>query len=70
MLIVGAGSGNDVAAALALGAGHVDAVEIDPVINELGRLHHPNRPYSDPRVIDPPRRRPRLRPQDARRVTT
>ena len=32
------------------GAGHVDAVEIDPVINELGRLHHPNRPYSDPRV--------------------
>ena len=50
VLIVGAGSGNDVAAALALGAGHVDAVEIDPVINELGRLHHPNRPYSDPRV--------------------
>jgi SAM-dependent methyltransferase len=49
-LIIGAGSGNDVAAALALGSGHVDAVEIDPVINELGRLHHPNRPYSDPRV--------------------
>ena len=50
MLIIGAGSGNDVAAALAHGAGHVDAVEIDPVINELGRLYHPNRPYSDPRV--------------------
>jgi SAM-dependent methyltransferase len=50
VLIIGAGSGNDVAAALALGAGHVDAVEIDPVINELGRLHHPNKPYSDPRV--------------------
>ena len=50
VLIIGAGSGNDVAAALAMGAGHVDAVEIDPVINELGRLHHPNRPYSDPRV--------------------
>ena len=50
VLIIGAGSGNDVAAALAQGAGHVDAVEIDPVINELGRLHHPNRPYSDPRV--------------------
>ena len=50
VLVIGAGSGNDVEAALALGAGHVDAVEIDPVINELGRLHHPNRPYSDPRV--------------------
>jgi SAM-dependent methyltransferase len=50
VLIIGAGSGNDVAAALASGANHVDAVEIDPVINELGRLHHPNRPYSDPRV--------------------
>ena len=50
VLIVGAGSGNDVAAALAQGAGHVDAVEIDPVFSELGRLHHPNRPYSDPRV--------------------
>ncbi len=50
VLIIGAGSGNDVAAALAQGAGHVDAVEIDPVINELGRIYHPNRPYSDPRV--------------------
>ncbi len=50
VLIVGAGSGNDVAAALAQGAGHIDAVEIDPVINELGQLHHPTRPYSDPRV--------------------
>ena len=50
VMIIGAGSGNDVAAALASGASHVDAVEIDPVINELGRLHHPNRPYSDPRV--------------------
>ena len=48
--IIGAGSGNDVAAALAHGANRVDAVEIDPVINELGRIHHPNRPYSDPRV--------------------
>ena len=50
VLIIGAGSGNDVAAALAHGVRHVDAVEIDPVINELGRRHHPNRPYSDPRV--------------------
>jgi SAM-dependent methyltransferase len=50
VLIIGAGSGNDVSAALANGVTHVDAVEIDPVINEIGRLHHPNQPYSDPRV--------------------
>jgi len=50
VMIIGAGSGNDVAAALARGAKHVDAVEIDPVINGLGRLRHPDRPYDDPRV--------------------
>jgi SAM-dependent methyltransferase len=50
VMIVGAGSGNDVAAALRSGARHVDAVEIDPVINLKGRLDHPDRPYSDPRV--------------------
>jgi predicted membrane-bound spermidine synthase len=50
VLILGAGSGTDVAAALRHGAKHVDAVEIDPVILQLGRDHHPNRPYSDPRV--------------------
>lgn len=51
VLVIGAGSGNDVAAALMHGAQHVDAVEIDPVIAELGRKHHPARPYDDPRVI-------------------
>jgi hypothetical protein len=50
VLIVGAGSGNDVAVALRQGARHVDAVEIDPVIQALGRDRHPNHPYSDPRV--------------------
>jgi SAM-dependent methyltransferase len=50
VLIVGAGSGNDVQAALDHGARHVDAVEIDPVIYEIGRADHPARPYSDPRV--------------------
>jgi SAM-dependent methyltransferase len=50
VMIIGAGSGNDVAAALANNVSHVDAVEIDPVINELGRAHHPNRPFDDPRV--------------------
>jgi SAM-dependent methyltransferase len=50
VLVLGAGSGTDVAAALKHGAKHVDAVEIDPVIVQLGRQHHPDRPYSDPRV--------------------
>ena len=50
VLIVGAGNGNDVAAALAAGAQHVDAVEIDPVLQDLGAEHHPDRPYDDPRV--------------------
>jgi len=48
--IVGAGTGNDVAAALRGGAGHVDAIEIDPAILLLGREAHPEHPYSDPRV--------------------
>ena len=50
VLILGAGSGTDVAAALEHGAKHVDAVEIDPVILRLGAERHPDRPYSDPRV--------------------
>ena len=50
VLIIGAGNGNDVAAALAAGAEHVDAVEIDPQIQELGAEFHPDRPYDDPRV--------------------
>ncbi|MBV9147568.1 MAG: hypothetical protein JO065_16760 [Acidobacteria bacterium] len=47
--IVGAGTGNDVAAALRAGAAHVDAVEIDPAIQALG-MDHPERPFSDQRV--------------------
>ncbi len=50
VMIIGAGSGNDVAAALLNGAEYVHAVEIDPVIYELGRRYHPLRPYDDPRV--------------------
>ncbi|HYK94731.1 MAG TPA: spermidine synthase [Candidatus Dormibacteraeota bacterium] len=50
VLIVGAGSGTDVAMALANGAGHVDAVEIDPAIQQLGIDNHPDHPYQDPRV--------------------
>jgi hypothetical protein len=50
VLIVGAGNGNDVAAALQAGAQHVDAVEIDPVLQDLGATYHPLHPYDDPRV--------------------
>ncbi len=50
VLIIGAGSGTDVAIALANGAQHVDAVEIDPKLYELGRKLHPDHPYDDPRV--------------------
>ncbi len=50
VLILGAGSGTDVSAALQHGAKHVDAVEIDPTILRLGREFHPDKPYSDPRV--------------------
>jgi spermine/spermidine synthase len=50
VLVVGAGSGNDVASALRHGAQHVDAVEIDPLIIRLGRELHPERPYSSERV--------------------
>jgi SAM-dependent methyltransferase len=50
VLILGAGSGTDVAAALAHGVSSVDAVEIDPAILRLGRERHPDHPYADPRV--------------------
>jgi hypothetical protein len=48
--VVGAGAGNDVAAALRGGAGRVDAIEIDPAILAAGRAGHPERPYRDARV--------------------
>jgi hypothetical protein len=50
VLIVGAGSGNDVAVALENGAGHIDAVDIDPAIQQLGVNLAPLHPYADPRV--------------------
>ena len=49
VLVVGAGSGNDVAAALRAGATQVQAVEIDPTIVEIGRSRHPNKPYASSR---------------------
>ena len=50
VLIVGAGSGSDVAIALLKGARRVDAVDIDPRIMELGEEFNIDRPYADPRV--------------------
>ncbi len=50
VLVVGAGTGTDVALALSHGAKHVDAVEIDPRIQQIGQQVNPNKPYDDPRV--------------------
>jgi hypothetical protein len=50
VLIVGAGNGSDIAIALAAGAKHIDAVEIDPEIAAIGRALNPDRPYANPAV--------------------
>lgn len=50
VLVIGAGTGNDVAVALSQGARHVDAVEIDPALVQIGLGRHPDKPYDDPRV--------------------
>jgi len=50
VLVIGAGTGTDVALALSRGAQHVDAVEIDPRIQQIGVEKNPNQPYADPRV--------------------
>jgi hypothetical protein len=50
VLIIGAGSGNDVAVALERDAAHIDAVEIDPQLMDLAEDSHPDAPYDDPRV--------------------
>ncbi len=50
VLIVGAGTGTDVALALSRGATSVDAVEIDPRLQQIGAQRHPDHPYQDPRV--------------------
>lgn len=50
VLVVGAGSGSDVAIALSKGAKHVDAVDIDPRLVQIGVRRNPDRAYADPRV--------------------
>jgi hypothetical protein len=48
--VVGAGTGNDVAMAVRMGALQVDAIEIDPAILAVGTHFHPDDPYHHPRV--------------------
>jgi len=50
VLILGAGTGNDVSAALRRGAQYVDAVDIDPGIIEFGKRLHPEQPYASNKV--------------------
>jgi len=50
-LVVGAGTGNDVMAALRQEFRSVLSVEIDPAILRVGQQFHPEQPYSDSRAI-------------------
>ena len=50
ILIVGSGTGNDVATAIRYSKGNIDAVEIDPLVANLGKKFHPEDPYNNSRV--------------------
>jgi hypothetical protein len=50
VLIVGAGGGSDVQAALRSGVKSIDAVEIDPAVIQLSRRFNAGAPYFNPRV--------------------
>jgi SAM-dependent methyltransferase len=50
VLIVGAGTGNDVWVAQKMGVERIDAVEIDPLIYRLGKEKHPHSPYDSEKV--------------------
>jgi SAM-dependent methyltransferase len=50
VLIIGAGSGNDLAHALRFEVSRIDAVEIDPVIQDIGIHKNVDQPYQDPRT--------------------
>jgi hypothetical protein len=50
VLMVGAGTGNDVAGALRQNVKQITAVEIDPGIIALGKSYHPEQPYASPNV--------------------
>ena len=50
VLVIGAGTGNDVQVALLNGAQEVHAVEIDPAIASIGKRYNPHQPYNNPRT--------------------
>ncbi|MDC3082541.1 hypothetical protein OA333_03265, partial [Candidatus Pelagibacter sp.] len=50
ILIVGSGAGNDVAAANRYNIENITAVEIDPVIADIGKKYHPEAPYTNNNV--------------------
>ncbi|MDB9718976.1 hypothetical protein OAA50_03500 [Candidatus Pelagibacter sp.] len=50
VLIVGSGTGNDTAYAIQMGVKKIDAVEIDPVIIQIGKDYHPQKPYQSNKV--------------------
>jgi len=50
IVILGAGTGNDVAGALRNTSGRITAVEVDRKILELGNKYHPEKPYESPRL--------------------
>jgi spermidine synthase len=50
VLIIGAGSGSDVSIALKQGARHVDAVDIDPRLVQIGVQQNPDHVYQSDRV--------------------
>jgi SAM-dependent methyltransferase len=49
-LIIGCGAGNETAYAIRYGVESIDAVDINPWVIEIGKRHHPDRPFSSPRV--------------------
>lgn len=51
VLIIGAGSGNDLDHALQFEVNRIDAVEIDPVIQNIGIRKNVDHPYQNPRTI-------------------
>lgn len=51
IMIIGAGGGSDVAIALERTEATIDAVEIDPLILDIGTHYHPSHPYAHDRVI-------------------
>ncbi len=50
VLIIGAGTVSDAAVSLSKNVKSIDAIEIDPVIAEIGKKLHPAKPYDDERV--------------------